>query len=1004
MVDSGSTNNYIRANLHLGNRIKLTKPIIAKTLHGQSEIHYKQQILLLKHNLEFFEIDKLLDFDLILGEHGLRQVKAQINLFEYKLYYSIPKSNKTIIPQKLNYTNDNPTYAGQIEELMQKNENVYATLPFTTTIQASIRTKTDEPIWVKQYPYPVSDQDFVNGEIERLLENNVIQKSHSPYNSPVWTVPKKGLDDDGKPKRRMVIDFQKLNAQTITDRYPIPDINMTLQNLGKARIFSTIDLESGFHQILIRESDREKTAFSLNGAKYEFIRMPFGLKNAPSIFQRCVDDLLRPYIGKFAYVYMDDVLIFSNSPDEHIKHIETVINALHMANMKISGEKSHFFTTSVEFLGHIIKNGRITVDPKKTETIRNYPIPKTLKELRSFLGLTGYYRKFIMDYAKIVKPLTIHLRGENGQIGKNHSAKVAINLDETAINSLEQIKQKLCEKIELYQPDFSKPFELVTDSSNFAIGAVLSQQRHPITFISRTLNRTEQNYATNEKELLAIVWALQKLRNFLYGIADLTIYSDHQSLKYSISEKNPNSKLKRWKNLIEEFGAKLEYKPGNQNAVADALSRIEISPQINTSIVINNSTVESTEHSTQSSPVEIIPKTSKPINNFRNQLYITRSEVNRSLGSTTFPNYHVHKIEFNSIGILLENLVSTVSTRNINAIHTTEETFFLIKDEIKAKFPLVKFVYCPITVINITDRNAQLEIVQETHKRAHRNYKNNVLEISERHFWPEMRKDCKKYAVKCEICLTEKYERHPKKETLKPTPIPDGPGQSIHMDMFHLNKRLFISTSDRFSKYFFLREVPNKSNIALVVEEILTQIFPECKEIMTDNDIIFNSHMSRSLYERKNIVHVTTPVGHSTTNGQVERIHSTILEIANALAQQNSSETDEEIFNAVEQYNCTIHSITKFKPNEIFFNRNMDFDLIKQNLQKCQEKMLAHHNKKRMHKTFSPGDKVFLKSDRRTKDKKSYTRHIVQEDKKDTIITTTGKVIHKDNLRNTFLK
>lgn len=158
------------------------------------------------------------------------------------------------------------------------------------------------------------------------------------------------------------------------------------------------------------------------------------------------------------------------------------------------------------------------------------------------------------------------------------------------------------------------------------------------------------------------------------------------------------------------------------------------------------------------------------------------------------------------------------------------------------------------------------------------------------------------------------------------------------MDMFHLNKRLFISTSDRFSKYFFLREVPNKSNIALVVEEILTQIFPECKEIMTDNDIIFNSHMSRSLYERKNIVHVTTPVGHSTTNGQVERIHSTILEIANALAQQNSSETDEEIFNAVEQYNCTIHSITKFKPNEIFFNRNMDFDLIKQNLQKCQEK------------------------------------------------------------------
>lgn len=152
-------------------------------------------------------------------------------------------------------------------------------------------------------------------------------------------------------------------------------------------------------------------------------------------------------------------------------------------------------------------------------------------------------------------------------MGKNHSAKIIINLDQTAINAFEEIKQKLCEQVELYQPNFNKPFELTTDASNFAIGAVLSQNKHPITFISRTLSETEQNYATNEKELLAIVWALQKLRNVLYGIADLTIYTDHQSLKFSISEKNPNSKLKRWKNLIEEFGAKLEYKPGNQNIV-----------------------------------------------------------------------------------------------------------------------------------------------------------------------------------------------------------------------------------------------------------------------------------------------------------------------------------------------------------------------------------------------------------------------------------------------------
>lgn len=405
LVDSGATNNYIKANLQIGNRVKLNKINIAKTLHGFSKIKYKQEIRLLNQNLDFFEIDKLSDFDMILGEKSLRKMKSQINLFEYKLYYSIPKEERRI--QKINFTNNNPKYVNEIDELMEKNERVYPILPFTTAIEATIRTINNDPVWVKQYPYPMSDHEFVTKEVERLLENGIIRKSFSPYNSPIWTVPKKGTDENNKPKRRMVIDYSKLNSQTITDRYPIPDINLTLQNLGNAKIFSTIDLESGYHQVNIKETDREKTAFSINGAKYEFVRMPFGLKNAPSIFQRCVDDILRPYIGKFAYVYIDDVLIFSNSEQEHIEHITTIINALHDANMKIANEKSHFFSTSIEFLGHIIKNGRITVDPRKTETIQKYPIPKTLKELRSFLGLTGYYRKFIRDYAKIVKPLTL---------------------------------------------------------------------------------------------------------------------------------------------------------------------------------------------------------------------------------------------------------------------------------------------------------------------------------------------------------------------------------------------------------------------------------------------------------------------------------------------------------------------------------------------------------------------------------------------------------------------
>lgn len=364
-----------------------------------------------------------------------------------------------------------------------------------------------------------------------------------------------------------------MNLHTIFDRYPIPDINIILSNLGDSKFFSKIDMESGFHQILIEEKDREKTAFSVNGAKYQFTRMPFGLKNAPSIFQRAIDDVLRPFIGKFAYVYMDDVIIFSKTESEHLDHITKIVEALTSSHMKISSEKSSFFEKKIEFLGHVVSQNRISVDPRKIETIKNYPLPTTLKQLRSFLGLSGYYRKFIENYATILKPLTVYLGNDNGKIGARASSKTEIELDHNAIQAFNFIKIKLQERMELYQPDYSKPFELTTDASDMGIGGVLSQQKNIITFVSRNLSPNEQILATNEKELLAIIWSLQSLRNYLYGIADLTIYTDHQPLTLSVSEKNTNLKIKRWKAILEESGAKIEYKPGNQNVVADALSR-----------------------------------------------------------------------------------------------------------------------------------------------------------------------------------------------------------------------------------------------------------------------------------------------------------------------------------------------------------------------------------------------------------------------------------------------
>ncbi|XP_054745735.1 basic-leucine zipper transcription factor A-like [Anastrepha obliqua] len=241
--------------------------------------------------------------------------------------------------------------------------------------------------------------------------------------------------------------------------------------------------------------------------------------------------------------------------------------------MKISSEKSKFYQREVEFLGYIVAKNIIKTDPRKVEAIQNYPIPKTLRQLRGFLGLTGYYRKFIHNYAVVAKPLTKHLQGENGKISQYLSKKKIVSLDQDVVAACDKLKNLLAQQVELTQPDYNKKFVLTTDASNVALGAVLSQEGKPIVFISKTLNSTEFNYATNEKELFAIVWALKALRNYLYGVSDLEIHTDHQPLSFAISERNPNIKIKRWRSFIEEFSPKIIYKPGATNVVADALSR-----------------------------------------------------------------------------------------------------------------------------------------------------------------------------------------------------------------------------------------------------------------------------------------------------------------------------------------------------------------------------------------------------------------------------------------------
>ncbi|KAJ3654355.1 hypothetical protein Zmor_013548 [Zophobas morio] len=424
-------------------------------------------------------------------------------------------------------------------------------LTFNNQIKHQIRTKDENPTFTKSYRYPEVHKEEVRKQIYSMLGQGIIQPSISPWSSPIWIVDK-NMDASKEKKWRLVVDYRKLNEKTIDDKYPLPNINDILDKLGKSMYFTTLDLPSGFHQVEMHPDDIEKTAFSTGNGHYEFLRMPFGLKNAPATFRRVMGNILRGIQNEKCLVYLDDIIIFSTSLEEHISRLKEVFERLRKANFKIQLDKSEFLRKEVAYLGHVITPEGVKPNPDKIKAVMNYPLPKTQKEIKGFLGLLGYYRKFIPKFAQLTKPLTKCLK-------KN----AKITHDQQFITTFETCKKILINHPILQYPDFSRPFILTTDASNVALGAVLSQgqlgEDKPIAYASRTLNETEQKYSTIEKELLAIVWATKYFRPYLYG-RKFTIYTDHRPLQWLFSLKEPNSKLVRWRLKLEEYDYDIVYK------------------------------------------------------------------------------------------------------------------------------------------------------------------------------------------------------------------------------------------------------------------------------------------------------------------------------------------------------------------------------------------------------------------------------------------------------------
>lgn len=848
-------------------------------------------------------------------------------------------------------------------------------LTHTNVIKHSINTGDAAPIHVKSYRFPEVHKDEVEKQINKMLNQNIIRPSTSPWSAPVWVVPKK-LDASGKQKWRIVIDYRRLNDVTVSEVYPLPLITDILDQLGHSKYFSTLDLASGFHQLCLESKDTEKTGFSVttNGISghFEFTRMPFGLKNAPSTFQRMMNLVLTGLQGLHCYIYLDDCIIYSHDLESHVKKLELVFSKLREANLKLQPDKCEFLRREVAYLGHVITDNGVSPNPEKVKAISQFPTPKTAKDIKSFLGLTGYYRRFIENFSHITKPLTSLLKKD---VIFNWS-----NEQEQAFNTL---KQKLISAPLLQYPDFTLPFVVTTDASNYAVGAVLSQgeigKDKPIAYASRTLNKQEGNYSTTEKELLAIIFAINTFRPYLYGYK-FKIVTDHRPLTWLFNAKDPGGRLLRWRLKLEEYEYEIIYKPGKINCNADALSRYPVNavthsklnkatyekyfkmqftrttPNLDTQIEEHNQSLHLAKQKTIACPTSLdfdnsMPHCEQLLSMLDNAAEIQAGErepdtvlsvsnKNKQLHFLFTKVHHFDESSYKSI----YNLLLKLRTKIISQDDYDKELAISDFSEPFTKLAYVK-IYNMISYIfhgtNIRihiyknqilfPTTAEIpNILKENHGTTiagHPGTKRMYDRIKASYYWKSMRSDIERFVKDCKLCQVNKPLRTSNKAPMVITSTSTKPFEKLALDIVGtlpeagLQKFKYILTlQDDLTKFSCAYPM-----ITCTTDEVarnlihFVSLFGFPKMILTDQGTCFTSELFKQLTEILKIKNLYSTPYHPQTNGALERSHATLKEYLRSFVSDNQDDWHCYLATAILSYNTTPHCTTQFTPFELLY-------------------------------------------------------------------------------------